>query len=125
MSKKKKLVFTEKHLEAIADKTIVLVFPFFGNFEGRISGKITGRIRNRFKQFVFVPTFPFMTFAFSLSDVENIEFSDHDIIVTLNETYEPPKKKRKKKKTSLVTEENPSINLNEPEQAEVMVSATI
>ena len=119
MSKKKKIEFTEKHLEAIADKTVMLVFSIFGTFQGRINGKITGRMRNRFKQFVFVPTFPFMTFAFSIGDVENIEFTDQGIVVVLNEHYEPPKRKRKKKKASPVVAAESEMDLNKTEAATV------
>lgn len=115
MSKKSKIVYTEKHLEAIADKSIVLVWTFFGTFQCRIGGKITGRMRNRFKQFVFVPTFPFMTLAFSVHDVQNIEFSDKAIVVTLDVNWNPPKKKRKKKKALPVVAAEIEVDLNKAE----------
>lgn len=120
MSNKKKLVFTEKHLESIADKNVTLIFSIFGNFQGRVVGKIVGRKRNRFKQFVFVPTFPFMTFIFSVSDVENIEFSNSNgVVISLDPNYEPPKKKRKKKLPAV----NPEIDLNKSEADDCIVNA--
>ena len=112
MLNRKRNIVTNKQIEAIADQVVNLIFPIFGNFQGNVSGKITGRLRNRFKQFVFVPTFPFMTFNFSANDVESIKVIDKEIVVTLNE--EEKKKKRKKKKIIPIIKETTSIDLTNP-----------
>lgn len=105
-----------KHLELIADKTIKAVFPIFGMLTAYIDGKITGRIRNRFKTFVFLPTFPFMCFTFSASDVEKIDVTNSGIVLYLNKTEEKKKKRRKKKPALPVVEIEPEIpiDLNGP-----------
>jgi len=116
MSNHKKKLITDKHIELIAHQDIKLIFPVFGNVTLNIPGKITGRIRNRFKQFVFSPTFPFMSVAFASSDVEKMEVIDNDLIITLNQVEEK-KKRRKKKKPLPVVEIEPSdapIDLNKP-----------
>ena len=118
LSRKRKIEITEKHLEAISNQSILLVYPMFGAVQGRITGKITGRLRNRFRQFMFVPTFPFMTFAFSKHDVKNVEFADKGIVVTLGWAPEPKKRRKKKKPAPKVVAMEPDIDLNEPQPTE-------
>jgi hypothetical protein len=113
MSKPKKGIITDKHVEAIAGQTIKLIFTIFGNFQANISGSVTARLRNRFKQFVFVPTFPFMSLAFAAHDVQSIEVTDDGIVVTLGQEEEKPKRRKKKKALPVVAPEpEPEIDLN-------------
>ena len=111
MSNHKKNIVTEKHIETITDQNIKLVFTIFGNFQANITGKITGRVRNRFKQFIFIPTFPFMSFAFSVGDVEKIELIDEGIVVNLFKVEEK-KKRRKKKKVPSVVAIEPDLEID-------------
>ena len=92
-----------KHLEFIADKAIKAVFPIFGMLTAHIDGKITGRIRNRFRTYVFTPTFPFMCFAFTAGDVEKIDVTDSGILLYLGQELKK-KKRHKKKQTRPVVE---------------------
>lgn len=110
----KKISITEKHIEAIADKTIKAVISLFGNCHCHIQGKITGRLRNRFKTFVFTPTFPIMFFTFSVGDVEKIDYTEAGVLLTLNRVDEAPKRRRKKKKPAPVVAAEPdaAIDLN-------------
>jgi len=104
----KKASINEKHIEAIADKTISVIIYLFGNCHQHIQGKVTGRIRNRFKTFVFTPTFPFCYFTFSIGDVEKIEITENKgIVMTLNRIIEAPKRRRKKKKPAPVVAAEP------------------
>lgn len=114
MSNHKKQIIKNKHLELIADKPIKVVFPIFGMLTAHIDGKITGRIRNRFKTFVFMPTFPFMCFTFTASDVELLDITDTGIVLYLNKTEEKKKKRRKKNPESpvVVIEPETPIDLN-------------
>jgi len=123
MSTKNKSTITDKHIELLANQEITLVYPLFGNFQENIPGKITGRVRNRFKQFVFVPTFPTTSFYFATSDVVKIEVIQNTVFVVLGKTEEK-KKRRKKKKPLPVVEIEPEpveIDLSKPvETAEVI-----
>ena len=121
MSNHKKNIITEKHIESIADQTVRLIFPIFGNLQANISGKIVGRIRNRFKQFVFTPTFPFMTLNFSSGDVEKIEITDGGIVITLEKTDESKKRRKKKKKEAPVVASEPDIAIDLTNKSSEMV----
>ena len=117
----KKVTITEKHVEAIADKTITVIIFLFGHCHCHISGKITGRLRNRFKTFVFTPSFPIMFFTFSVGDVEKIDENENGITVTLNCVEGKPKRRRKKKKAPPVVAAEPdlTIDLNEKTKSTV------
>lgn len=114
----KKVSITEKHIEAIADKTIRAVISLFGNCHLNIQGRVTGRLRNRFKTFVFTPIFPFCYFTFSVGDVEKIDYTETGVIITLNRASAsdstPKRRKRKKKKPAPVVAAEPdtAIDLN-------------
>ena len=115
---KKISVITEKHIEAIADKTVTAIISLFGNCHGHIKGKVTGRLRNRFKTFVFTPVFPFMYFTFSIGDVEKVDITDKGVVITLNRVMEAPKRRRKKKKPLPVVASEPdtAMDLNKEPQ---------
>ena len=123
MSQNKKDTVTDKHIELLADQPITLVYPLFGNFQGNIPGKITGRVRNRFKQFIFTPTFPFMSFYFTSSDVVNIQIIKNAVFLVLGKTEEKKKRRKKKKALPVVEIEaaDKSIDLNKPIETAVVV----
>lgn len=110
----KKVNITEKHIEAVADKTITAIISLLGNCQYHVQGKITGRLRNRFKTFVFTPTFPVMFFTFSVGDVEKIDITESGIVLTMNHPEGKPKHRRKKKKSPPVVAAEPdaAIDLN-------------
>lgn len=118
---KKKATISEKHIEAISAKTVTAVVSLFGHCHLNIQGKITGRLRNRFKTFVFTPTFPFCYFTFSVGDVEKIDYTETGVIVTLNrvaaDDSAPKRRRRKKKKAPPVVAAETEIDLNATQAA--------
>ena len=111
----RKPTITEKHIEAITSKNVLLDFPMYGNFRARLFGRIVGRLRNRFKQYIFIPTIPFSSFYFASGDVEMIEpDSEFGFIIKIKNTDNEPKRRRRKKKPVLkaVMAEAP-IDLNQ------------
>lgn len=103
--KNEKVSITEKHIENLFGQNIILVTPLTdsGTFKGQFYGKIVGRLRTRFKQYIFAPLAPFVSFYFSVSDVEKIEKNDDVFIlrIGINPASEAPiKRKRKTKKNT-------------------------
>lgn len=118
-------MITEKHIEAITNKNILLDFPIYGNVNIRLFGRIIGRMRNRFKQYIFIPTISFSSIRFAASDVSDIEpDAEFGLILSLkNIENEPKKRKRKKKKIALKSvamESNTAIDLTQSDTVNVL-----
>jgi hypothetical protein len=111
----RKPTIKEKHIEVISGKNILMDFPMYGNFNARLFGRIVGRQRDRFKHYVFIPTIPYSSFQFTISDVESIEpDAEFGFILKIKNTdNEPKRRRRKKKKPAPVVAAEPEINLNQ------------
>lgn len=96
----KHVEITQKHVEALVDRNIILIFTLSGTFKAQFYGKIVGRLRTRFKQYIFVPNTPFVSFYFSVGDVEKIELDDGVFIVKLGVNPGPATEKKRGKKKS-------------------------
>lgn len=112
----KKPTIKEKHIEAISGKNILMDFPMYGNFNARLFGRIAGRLRDRFKHYIFIPTIPYSSFQFAVSDVESIEpDAEFGFILKIKNTDNEPKKRRRKKKklVEVAIEPEMPIDLNQ------------
>lgn len=93
---------TEKHIESLIGRKVILLINLCGSVKGCFIGKVNARLRNRFKHYMFESETPYVSFFFTPSDVREIEENEGTFYIKLGEADEmdSENKKNRKQKTN-------------------------